>query len=135
MLSFLKILLSWDVDVFVVNVRIDFILLFIIVHSSFGNDVQCNMGNETGGYCIRLDGDIKYTDLKLVIENKIPITNNNLFFDYSILGPNVLIENCSLLDSVIICEHAHILASYMKNCSVLSSSTYPTLYTFFNVLK
>lgn len=115
-------------DVFAANVRIDFDHLLIIVHSSFGNDVQCNMGNETGGYCIRLDGDIQYTDLKLLIEKKIPITTNELFFDYSILGPNVLIENCSLLDSVILCEHAHILASYMKNCSVLSSSTYPTLY-------
>lgn len=86
------------------------------------------MGNETGGYCVRLDGDLQYNHLKAIINKEMSVKANDLFFDYSILGPNALIENCSLLDSVIICEHAHILSSFMKNCSVLSTSVYPTLY-------
>lgn len=86
------------------------------------------MGNETGGYSVRLDGDLEYNSLYSIIKNGEKMKDNELFFDYSILGPNVLIENCSLLDSVIIGEHAHILVSYMKNCSVLSTKQCSTLY-------
>ena len=96
-------------------------------HASFGNDVYCNMGNETGGYFVRLDGDLEYNNLYSIITNGEKMKTNELFFDYSILGPNVLIENCSLLDSVMIGEHAHILASYMKNCSVISTCSCSTL--------
>ena len=98
-----------------------------IAQSGFGNDIYCNMGNETGGYRVRLEGDLQYNDLQKVIQNTKIITENKIVYDYSLLGPNVLVENCSLLDSIIIGEHAHILGSYMKNCSVLSTHTNSTL--------
>ena len=57
------------------------------------------MGNETGGYSVRLDGDLEYNSLYSIIKNGEKMKDNELFFDYSILGPNVLIENCSVLST------------------------------------
>ena len=122
-------------DEFVVKVLFYDSILMFVEHASFGNNIYCNMGNETGGYSVRLDGDLEYNSLYSIITNGEKMKDNELFFDYSILGPNVLIENCSLLDSVIIGEHAHILSSYIKNCSVLSTNHCTTLYFFIYLLN
>ena len=69
-----------------------------VEHASFGNNIYCNMGNETGGYSVRLDGDLEYNSLYSVIKNGEKMKDNELFFDYSILDrkSTYLIYNTSI---------------------------------------
>ena len=72
------------------------------------------MGNETGGYSIKLDGDLFYTDMRQLLEEGTQPVFEPIREDRCVIGPSACIEYCSLLDSVFIGEGCHI----GKDCRV-----------------
>ncbi|KAM7456945.1 hypothetical protein BLSTO_02298 [Blastocystis sp. subtype 1] len=95
--------------------------------ASFGNGQLCNVGNETGGYSIKLDGDLFYTDMRQLLEEGIQPVFEPIREDRCVIGPSACIEYCSLLDSVFIGEGCHIIASMLVDCTVLGSRANRTL--------
>ena len=49
------------------------------------------------------------------------IQSNTNFF-----GPDALVENCPLIDSVFVGSNAHLLNSTLQCCTVLSSASHPS---------
>lgn len=113
----------------------------------YGNGVKINIGNETGGIIVNSTADLFYTDL-IEIRKKGIFTavsqssylyfflsysfhRNDICGDFSILGPNCFIESCPLLHSVCLFSYSHILSSYIRNSTVLSSSTFPSKFSIF----
>ena len=98
--------------------------------STFGNGVECNMGNETGGLVVPLIADLLYNDMKDIVDMK-PQPDHSGYIkgitsDYSIIGDGALVETCSLLESVVIGPFAHVESSHIINSSLMSSSINPT---------
>lgn len=87
------------------------------------------MGNETGGYSIKLDGDLFYTDMRQLLEEGTQPVFEPIREDRCVIGPSACIEYCSLLDSVFIGEGCHIIASMLVDCTVLGSRANRTLYS------
>lgn len=90
---------------------------------------MCNVGNETGGYAIKIDGDLFYTDMKQLLEEGMQPVFAPIQEDRCVIGPSACIESCSLLDSVFIGEGCHIIASMLIDCTVLGSRVNRTMYS------
>ena len=99
-----------------------------VANASFGNGQLCNVDNETGGYAIRLDGDLFYTDMKELLESGSQPSFEPIRENRCVVGPSACIEYCSLLNSVFVGEGCHIIASMLVDCTVLGSHANRTLY-------
>ena len=108
--------------------------------TTYGNGTVCNMGNEMGGLEVSLFADLMYNDLNGIVHTgKIDQSTLSAYLDcvrgdYSIIDSS-FVENCSLLTSVYIGSHSHIVSSTIRECTILSSEKNPTLVDQGNLSK